>query len=317
MSVPVENSDYGMQSYKYLLKSARRYAELLGVSLKHKLCKEQITGIRILYNDFLKILPNGQELNIESIEDKTHFVVYKAYPFRQDTMTYFPLKYIYENLPTSIYEAVRSFMAHLFKRNDFMDFRYDHYGDWFEEHWSIREEEGWDDDVDNSDRFPVVPNEVLRFLRNEEIIKPTLSVEQIRSVLKGYRGKKYAKLVRCILDGFYFIEYGKESLLGDYSYDYTHSGDDAFDDHYYDGEPIQIESFVRYIYSNDDSFTEFLCECFNNEAVNGSEELAPAKSIILTPETKETLIATDYPNHFFTWGTRLIKLLQVYERTNH
>jgi len=291
-------------TYKYLLKSAKRYAKLLGVSLTHDLQNEPMKGIKSLYLDLKKILPQWQELNLEIFnDDGLAFVVYEEHKVYYNRLILFSMKGIDKGLKGKTKNVIQSFMAHLFNANGFTHFLHDWNHSVIFENMDTKD----DDDPYIDYTIPLTTKSELHFLSDAN--KPKFSKKKTLEYLQSdIFDKEDMNLILALREGIPFVS-GNENLIEDYSYNYI-----KFEADY---PPIYVENQIRFVYSLEGFDGRLLIDMMDDGLNNGQESLVPASNIRIDPNMRQTLKLSSYPDAFLKWSEKITQILLNYERNNN
>lgn len=291
------------ENYIYLRDSAENYAKLLKKELKH-IEKEAIgESINDLYVKLKKILPKGQDLNIED-GSVLQFCIYQKNEWPAYCFFFLPIKFI-EDLDGKMRKIAVSFLNRFIKTNglngfnDSDDFDTDFVLQNLEEQIEGR---CFDEEEKKKMRelFDSYTKGDIHNLFRE--VETTCYYKDLKSVIRRYKPNNgwEKELLESFKDGLKFIE--KDSIMW---YNYDPDEDDNND-----YMPVRLDRVVRVIYSDDDYFTEVLEEVINMDLQN-TYDITPNANLFIDPQTKVLFSKGDYPEKFHKWFTDFFKLIEI------
>jgi len=282
------------ENFDFLAECAIHYAGLLEKNLilpsgntNEKIC--------LLYHLFAGILPDGQELNIEIIEERLRWVIYHSHNWDDHTFFWMPLKFI-TLLSGQIKEIAMSFMHLFIRENGLTRFRHGYEFDFFFEY--LIEVTGVDN-YDESDRGSL--QKLVESYLNGEIsvfldeIYDHVPVDVVKALEEYQPSHPLEKeLINCFRNGLPFIS-GENSIMN-YNYD---GYSEYIPEYGEDFPPVTLDRIIRYIYELGDFISREL-EATNNEHLQETYAQEPASFMILYPDS-ELFMYDDYPERFAEW----------------
>lgn len=288
------------KNYRYLLKSATKYATLLGVGLNHNPGKSIGEGISNLYDELDNII-GELNLNIEPKGDRLEFVIWKYHPWRDFTFYWLPVKFA-ESLNPRLKKIALTFINNFMHSNGMETTNRAADVEWLLE--------GAKDNVDECDTKE--RKRLLKLIDSYESGKIYRLMKKIESDSRHYKFlpavlEKYSpnnefetELIRLFKEGLQFIGKDKPSIM---SYGY-----DPMYDQERDYPPVDMDKMVRVVYDVDDVVTEWLMEWTNNE-LRESYDISPVTWVALSPGTDKLFSMDQYPDHFFKWFDNFCTLI--------
>ena len=290
--------------YRYLLECATHYATLSGNSFEAPTGKSIGDRVCMLYHRFSTTIPSGFKLNIERHEERIQWIIYHEHDWENHTFYWMPVGYI-EKLSGKMKRIALAFTRQLIKKNGLCrfdsifdaEYYFDIFGDCIEScDMEADEKEKAFDLIDS-----YVNGAIGKFLSDICVHDKT----DVSAALDGFRSgnKKEDALKDCFLKGLPFIS--GENCIMSYDYDpYSERDEDGCCDY----EPVALERIIRYVYEQDDFFTNELMDMVNQE-LRESYSLQPTSFMILTPESK-LFEPGDYPERFSDRFMDMIELIK-------
>lgn len=287
------------ENYSYLLESARKYASLLGVALKHDPGNSIGEGISNIYDELDNII--GEiNLNIEPFEDKLQFVLWKYHIWGDYTFYWLPVKFT-EALNPKLKKIARSFIHQFMHSNGMITTN-----EAFDVEWILEWAEEGLQECDPPDR-----KRNARLLASYKSGKVYKLMERIDSksyyknlsaILNRYvpNNEFEGELIGVFKEGLQFIGKDKPSIM---SYGY-----DPLDDEDRDYHPVDMERMIRIVYDLDDFVTEWMMDWANSE-LRESYDISPTTQFAISPNTTELFSMDQYPDNFFKWFDKLCTLI--------
>ena len=287
------------RNYDYLFKSAKRYASLLGVELKHNPGNSIGEGISNIYDELDSIIGNIN-LNMEPSEDKLQFVLWKYHPWGDYTFYWLPVKFT-ESLNPALRKIALSFIHQFIHSNGMITTN-----EAFDTEWILQ----WaHDSLEECD--PCDKKKNSRLIQSYESGKAYKLMERIDKkcyhknlpeVLQQYipNNEFEKQLIDIFKEGLQFIGKDKPSIM---SYGYDPLYDEERDYH-----PVDMERMVRIVYDLDDFVTEWMMEWVNSE-LREAYDISPATQLILSPDTEHLFSMDRYPDNFFIWFDKICTLI--------
>ena len=287
------------KNYSYLLKSAIRYASLLGVPLKHNPGKSIGEGISNIYDELNNII-GDIDLNIEHCEEKLNFVLWKYHQWGSYTFYWMPVKFT-ESLNPKLRKIAQSFI-HQFMHSNGMSTTYESSDmEWIMEY--ANEEICEYDPCDRKKNEKLLSSyESGKIFSLMWRINNKSCCKNLPLALKRYVPNNHfeRRLVEVFTEGLQFIGKDKPSIM---SYGYDPLADEERD--YY---PVDMERMIRVVYDLNDFVTEWLMESTNNE-LRESYDISPATIYTISPKTDKPFSMDQYPENFFKWFDKFCTLI--------
>jgi len=286
-------------NYSYLVKSAKRYASLLGVELSHNPGESIGEGISNIYDELDSII--GEiNLNIEPGEDKLLFVLWKYHPWGDYTFYWLPVNFT-ESLNMKLKKIALTFIHEFMNSNGMVTTN-----DSFDVDWILGWAEEGMHECEPDDR-----KKMARLIKSYESGKIHKLMERIDTrtyyknlpaALNRYKpNNEFEKqLIELFKEGLQFIGKDKPSIM---SYGY-----DPLDDEDMDFRPVDMERMIRVVYDLDDFVTEWMMEWANSE-LREAYDISPATQLVLSPDTDKLFSMDQYPDKFFVWFDKMCTLI--------
>lgn len=287
------------ENYDYLVRTAIRYASLLGVELKHNPGSSIGEGISNIYDELDNII--GEiNLNIEPYEDKLQFVLWKYHHWGDYTFYWLPVKFT-ETLNPRLKKIALSFIHQFMHSNGMITTNKASDVEWILE-WA-------EDSLNETD--PCDRKEYKRAIKSYQSGKAFNLMKRIDKKCY-YRNlplaiQRYApnnefeqQLIDIFRDGLRFIGKDKPSIM---SYGY-----DPLEDEDRDYHPVDMERMIRVVYDLDDFVSEWMMDWANGE-LRESYDISPATQFVLSPDTDQIYSMDEYPETFFKWFDRICNLI--------
>ncbi len=295
-----ETYNYVTQTnYEYLLQSARRYASLLGVELKHTPGNSIGEGISNLYDELDNII--GEiNLNIEPNEEKLRFVLWKYHPWGDYTFYWLPVKFT-ESLNPRLKKIALSFIHQFIHSNGMITTNEAFDVEWILQ-WATDSLSECDADDIKKNKKIIGEYESGKVYRLMERIDIKCYYRNLPEVLLKYKpNNEFEKqLIDIFTEGLQFIGKDKPAIM---SYGYDPLYDEDRDYH-----PVDMERMIRIVYDLDDFVTEWMMEWANNE-LREAYDISPATQLILSPDTDKIFSMDRYPDNFFIWFDKICTLI--------
>jgi hypothetical protein len=287
------------ENYTYLLKSAMKYASLLGVQLIHNSGNSIGEGISNIYDELDNII--GEiNLNIETSGDKLEFVLWKYHLWGDYPFYWLPVKFT-ESLNPKLRKIAISFI-HKFMHSNGMIMT----NEAFDVEWIL---EWAKDSISECDPDDIVRNAKLiksyesgKVYRLMDRIDTKCYYKNLESTLNRYKPNNEFEelLIEIFKEGLAFIGKDKPSIM---SYGY-----DPLDDEDRDYHPVDMERMIRIVYDLDDFVTEWMMDWANNE-LREAYDISPATQFSISPDTMELFSMDQYPDNFFKWFDKICTLI--------
>jgi len=287
------------KNYNFLLESARNYASLLGVNLKHNPGNSIGEGISNIYDELDGIIGNIN-LNIEPVESILQFVLWKYHNWGDYTFYWMPVKFM-ETLNPGLRRIAHTFI-HLFMHSNGMVTT----NESFDVEWILEWAEDGLPECDPSDRKRNA--RLIASYRSGKIYKLMERIDSkayhknLPAVLDKYtpNNEFEEELIALFKEGSQFIGKDKPSIM---SYGY-----DPLDDEDRGYHPVDMERMIRVVYDLDDFVTEWMMDWANSE-LRESYDISPATQLAISPDTTEVFSMDQYPDNFFKWFDKLCTLI--------
>ncbi len=286
-------------NYTYLLRSATKYASLLGTNLKHNPGGSIGEGISNIYDELDNII--GEiNLNIEPHEDKLEFVLWKYHPWGDYTFYWLPVKFT-ESLNPKLRKIAISFI-HKFMHSNGMIMT----NEAFDVEWVLEWAKDGISECDPEDRRRnqklIDSYESGKVHRLMNRIDTKCYYKNLMTALNKYipNNEFEHQLIDIFKEGLAFIGKDKPSIM---SYGYDPLNDEDRDYH-----PVDMERMIRIVYDLDDFVTEWMMDWENNE-LRESYDISPATQFTIAPDTTELFSMDQYPDNFFKWFDKLCTLI--------
>lgn len=286
-------------NYEYLVKSAKRYASLLGVKLIHNPGHSTGESISNIYDELDNII--GEiNLNIEPGEDKLQFVLWKYHPWGDYTFYWLPVKFT-ESLSPKLRKIAISFI-HCFMHSNGMIMT----NEAFDVEWILEWAKDGLSECDSDDRKRhqklIDEYESGKVYRLMDRIDTKCYYKRLPEALNRYipNNEFEGQLIDQFKEGMQFIGKDKPSIM---SYGYDPLYDEERDYH-----PVDMEHMIRIVYDLDDFVTGWMMDWANNE-LREAYDISPATWMILSPTTTELFSMDTYPDKFFKWFDKICTLI--------
>lgn len=286
-------------NYSYLLESAKNYASLMGVELKHNPGGSIGEGISNIYDE-LDGITGEINLNIETCEDRLQFILWKYHPWGNYTFYWLPVRFT-ESLNPGLRKIALSFIHGFMHSNGMVTTNNAFDVEWVLE-WA-REDLDRCDPPDRESSLKLIESyQSGRIYRLMERINNKCYYKNLPAALRRYiPGNEFERrLIKLFTEGLRFIGRDKPSIM---SYGY-----DPLDDEDRDYHPVDMERMIRIVYDNDDFVTEWMMDWANQE-LRESYDISPATYFPISPCTTELFSMDEYPDHFFKWFDKLCTLI--------
>lgn len=287
------------ENYDYLVRSAMKYASLLGVELIHNPGNSIGEGISNIYDELNGII--GEiNLNIEPCEEELRFILWKYHPWGDYTFYWLPVKFI-ETLNPKLKKIAVSFIHQFMHSNHMITTNEACDTEWVLE-WAI--ESMSECDPEDADRYKeiVYSYKFEKAYRLMQQIESKCYYKNLSRMLDKYipNNEFEQQLVDLMKEGLQFIGKDKPSIM---SYGYDPLYDEECDYH-----PVDMERMIRIVYDLDDFVTEWMQEWANNE-LRESYDISPATRLELSPDIDHLFYMDDYPDKFFMWFDKMCNLI--------
>lgn len=287
------------ENYDYLVRSAMRYASLLGVELIHNPGKSIGEGISNIYDEFSSII--GEiSLNLEPCEEKLQFVIWKYHLWGDYTFYWLPVKFT-ETLDPKLKKIALSFIHQFMHSNHMITTN-----EAFDVEWIL---EWATDSLSECDPSDIKRNKAIiesyrqgKVHRLMQRIGSTCYYKHLSRMLDKYRPNNEfeEQLTSLFKEGLQFIGKDKPSIM---SYGYNPFYDEEQDYH-----PVDMERMIRVVYDLDDFVTEWMMDWANSE-LREAYDISPATRLELSPDTDSLFSMDDYPDRFFMWFDKMCDLI--------
>lgn len=287
------------ENYSYLLRSAMRYASLLGVELKHNPGKSFGEGISNVYDELDNII-GDINLNIEAHADRLEFVLWKYHTWGDYTFYWLPVKFT-ESLNPKLRRIALSFIHQFMHSNGMITTNGSSDVEWILE-WA-KDSIGECDPEDRKKNLKLIDfyesgkvHKLMRQIDNKSYYR------NLPLVLRKYvpNNEFESRLINIFMEGLQFIGKDKPSIM---SYGY-----DPLDDEDRDYYPVDLERMIRVVYDLDDFVAEWMMDWANSE-LRESYDISPATCYTISPDTYELFSMDQYPDNFFKWFDKLCTLI--------
>jgi hypothetical protein len=287
------------ENYAYLLKSALRYASLMGVELRHNPGSSIGEGIANLYDELEEAI-GDIFLNIEPYEDRLQFILWKYHPWGSYTFYWLPVKFM-ETLNPKLRRIAHSFIHEFIHSNGIQTTNYSPDAEWVLE--SIRDNlHEYDPPEREGYQRLVYSYESGKIHRLMKRISSVSYYKNLPAALERYiPGNEFERaLISVFREGLQFIGRDKPSIM---SYGYDPMGYEEREEY-----PVDLDRMIRVIYDRSDVVTEYMEEWANTE-LRESYDISPATWLAISPLTTELFSMDRYPDDFFNWFNKLCTLI--------
>ncbi len=287
------------ENYEYLVKSAKRYASLLGVELIHNPGHSTGEGISNIYDELDNII--GEiNLNIEPRENKLQFVLWKYHPWSDYTFFWLPVKFT-ETLNPKLKKIAISFIHQFMHSNGMITTNEAFDVEWILE-WAMEGLEECDPEDREKNLIIIDSYKSGKVHRLMERIDTKCYHKSLATILDNYipNNEFEKELIELFKEGLQFIGKDKPAIM---SYGY-----DPLDDEERDYHPVDMERMIRIVYDLDDFVTEWMMDWANNE-LREAYDISPATTVILSPDTDQLFTMDAYPDKFYIWFDKICTLI--------
>jgi len=287
------------ENYEYLVKSAKKYASLLGVELIHNPGHSTGEGISNIYDELDNII--GEiNLNIEPRDDKLRFVLWKYHPWSDYTFFWLPVKFT-ETLNPKLKKIAISFVHQFMHSNGMITTNEAFDVEWILE-WAMDGLEECEPEDGEKNLKIIDSYKSGKVHRLMERIDTKCYHKNLATTLDKYipNNEFEKELIELFKEGLQFIGKDKPSIM---SYGYDPLYDEERDYH-----PVDMERMIRIVYDLDDFVTEWMMDWANNE-LREAYDISPATTVILSPDTEQLFTMDAYPDNFYKWFDKLCTLI--------
>jgi hypothetical protein len=282
-----------------LFDCAAHYAGLLGYTIEKPAGKIH-ERINMLYRHFAGMIPKDQGLNLDMIDGRLMWIIYREHKWKGNIFYWMPVRFI-TLLSGQIKEIAMSFMNRFIHCNGLERFGNSYDCEYLFESAS----ESLTCNDYSEEECKVIDGliqsyhggDIADFLDEVYDYKP---VDTVRA-LEEYRpvNPLEAKLVSCFGKGLPFIS--GTSIM---AYDYDPHGDGIYG---YDDEHVALNMIIRYVYEVNDFVAREL-EDMTNQYCRNAYPVEPTTFMILHPDSK-LLVPDDYPERFSDWFIEMAGLI--------
>lgn len=291
------------ENYEYLRDSYFRYAYLLNITPQHDPGRSYGEGIANLYDELCRLI-NNADVNIEAVDGRLQFVLWKPNQWGEYSLYWFPVRFI-ERLRPKFRRLVITFLHELTKSQRFTAIT-----EWDDAEWIYEWlEESLDERSKEWERREI--RNAIALYKTGRAYRLLQRIER-RSYYKNLPRAlgKHApadaveqRLLELMSEGMQFIGEGKPSIM-DFAYDPDFEESPDF-------YPIQLDRQIGLIYTVDDMVVDQMIG-YLNDSVQESYEIVPTTVRYLTPETDRLFTLDDYSTRFFRWADRFITFIRDY-----
>ncbi len=286
------------ENYEYLRDSYYRYAELLGRPAPHDPGRNIGEGMSNLVDEMQNLVRGDDvNVNVDFNYERLYFTVYKAAPWEDWTVFWFPVRFM-EKLTPRLRRICITFFHDLMRSNGFStmldDYDTEMVEDWFNQQMY---DLCWEDQKKYQQVLDFY--ECGRARRLLDRISRKSYYKNLPGAIRRYKpANEYeTELLALLQEGLQFIGDDKPTLM---HYEYDPNEEEAPDT-----EPIPLERQVRVVYDLGDLFTDSLFDVFNCDQ-SETYVLAPYFTLQLTPQTDTLLQTDDYTDRFHKWAAKMV-----------
>lgn len=289
------------ENYEYLRDSYSRYAYLLNAVPQHDPGRSYGEGVANLYDELCRLVDNAN-VNIETIDGRLQFVLWKPNEWRAYNLYWFPVKFI-ERLRPRFQRLAITFLHELMKSQRFWSIT-----DWDEIDWIYEwMQESLDEDSSRRERREI--QRLIASYKNGRIHRLLQRIAHrcyykiLPRALKKHVPADAVEqlLLEVMIEGLQFIGGDKPAVM-DYAYDPLFEESPEF-------LPIRLDQQIGLIYSADDMVVDQMIG-YLNDSMQETYEIVPTTLLYLTPETNRLFALDDYSTRFFRWADRFITFIR-------
>ena len=287
------------ENYKFLRDSFFNYALLLKKEAVHTPGKSIGASIANLYNEMDELVGEGMNVNIEHMDGRLYFNLWKCHKWGELTLYYFPVKFL-ESINPTLRRISITFLHKLMRANgistilDEEDTEYIFM--WLQEEDSQEEKEETDKRLELVRSYE--KGKIGRLLKHVE--KKSYYKDLTKALEKYAPQNEFERsIVGAMKKGLPFLnpEYG----IMQYGYDAFHEEEPEF-------YPMRLDQQIRVVYDCNDMVSEYLVDYYNNNS-RETYDIIPITTCALSPETDRLFIMDDYPERFFKWADEFINIV--------
>lgn len=289
------------ENYEYLRDSYFQYAYLLNITPQHDPGRSYGEGIANLYDELCRLVDNA-DVNIEAVDGRLQFALWKPNQWGEYSLYWFPVRFI-EQLRPQFRRLVITFLHELMKHQRFSPIT-----EWDDAEWIYEWLEQYIGEVSDECERREIQDMIASYKAGK--IHRLLQRIECRSYYKDLRWALQQhvpadtveqSLLKLMAEGLHFIGKDKPSVM-----------DFAYDPHFEESPdfyPIRLDQQISLIYTIDDLFIEEMT-AYLNGTVQESYEIVPTTVLYLTPETERLFAPNNYSSRFFFWADRFITYIQ-------
>lgn len=284
------------ESFDYLYQSAVNYARLLDVRLpfpKKSRSRYPRLDIVRLFEVMDNLVP--ESVNLEVVEDKLAFCLYRHHDWPDHTLFWMPLDFA-RNLSTPTRRLVLEFIRRFMLHHNMQDLKETYYYEMSCD--DLESRPSYDEDI--------TPREAQAMKKLVESYKQGRIDRMLKRMWKrpfcpGFSRQlaEYCpereverKLLALVKEGTVFIGKGVPSIMS-YQYDWAHEEEPDF-------RPIPLYEQVMLVYSIRDALTENMMDIISSDQ-RETYSLSPVTCMRLSPQTDRLFCMDDFPERFARW----------------
>lgn len=288
------------ENFEYLYSSAQKYAGLTGIELPFFKTKD---SYRINIINLYRALDNvlADNINIEVVNDRLHFCLYRFHDWPDHTLFWIPLDFT-KKLPRQLKRITLEFIRQFVRHHGIQDITETYYYEMAHDYlmdYGDYNEEATAKEMKQYAALVKSYEEGKAHRAIDRMSRKKFCADLVREIQNCQPEKKNEKvLLNLITEGRTFISPNSPGIMR-YYYDWAYEESPDF-------RPIELGTQIMLTYSIYDAMTDEMESYFNSDCQE-SYVITPVTTFYLTPETDRIFKMDNFPERFYKWLDRFLK----------